>query len=212
MDAATLGAHIAGVLTAQAAAGRVPAAAVAPLTTAFTTTLARVPVGSVVPNSALNDRPDLMFTYRNIDEKIDLWGTDLSLDIQASDFVGFTGNLSHTSTGVFPNVPSGVDTLRLNAPQNKAALAARFRNDRRGFGSEIRWRYAEAFKVNSGVYVGEVKESNQLDALLSYRLAALAGSASLSLYGTNLTNQKVATFVGVPAIGRMVMGRIQYTF
>lgn len=212
MDGPTLGAFIGARLGAEAAAGRVPAAAIPGLAAAFAGALARVPVGSVLPDGNLTNRPELVFTYRNVAEKIDLWGTDVSVDIQATDRVGFTGNISHASTGIFPNIISGIDTLRLNAPQNKAAIAMRLRDDRRGVGGELRYRYTEDFKVNSGVYVGSVPTNSLIDAMLSYRLAALSGSATLSLYGTNLTNKKVATFVGVPQIGRMIMGRVAYTF
>jgi outer membrane receptor for ferrienterochelin and colicins len=212
MDPTTLGQLLGARLTAEAMAGRVPAAAVAPLATAFTTALAQVPVGVVVPNSPLNNRAELAFTYRNIDRSITLYGGDVALDVQATDLLGFTANYSYASETEFPDIQSGVDILRINAPQHKGAAAVRLRDDRRGWSGELRGRYTDAFKVNSGVYVGHVPVNALLDVMASYRLPAFPGTATLSLYATNVLNNVVPTFVGVPAIGRMVMGRVAYTF
>jgi iron complex outermembrane receptor protein len=50
-----------------------------------------------------------------------------------------------------------------------------------------------------------------LDAGFSW-LLPVAGSPRWSLNATNLLDNKVATFVGVPAIGRMIMTRVQYQY
>jgi outer membrane receptor for ferrienterochelin and colicins len=212
LDPTTLGATLGAVLTAQAQAGRVPAAAVAPLATGLTTTLAQVPVGTVVPESPLADTPSLFFTYRNVDETIDYSGVDLAIDYLFTDRITFIGTYSWVSDMLFPEVSSGPDTLTLNAPDNKATLTARYRDEVSGLNFELRGRYANAYPVNSGVYVGPVPVNAFLDAQFSWRLPIPGQSVTWSITGTNITNNKRATFVGTPDIGRLVMTRLQYAF
>lgn len=219
MDPTTLGAHIAGILTAQAAAGRVPAAAVGPLTTSFTTSLAGAPVGTIMMeqngiagDAGLTNRPDIIFTYRNVEEVIDLWGADMALDFLATDRITLIGTYGYVSKTEFSNIPSGVGPLRINAPAHKATISTRYRDEIRGLSGEIRGRYTDAFKVNSGVYVGNVPVNALLDASVSYRLPNLGRGASVSLSVTNMLNELVPTFVGVPDVGRLIMTRLQYTF
>jgi hypothetical protein len=86
---------------------------------------------------------------------------------------------------------------------------------------ELRVRYTGGFPVNSGVYnsynVGtpipyaEVPENLFFDAGVSMKLPFLA-NARWSLNGQNLLDNRVNSFVGVPAVGRMVTTRISYTF
>jgi iron complex outermembrane receptor protein len=219
MDPTTLGAYIGGILAAEAGAGRVPGAAVAGLATAFTTSLAQVPVGTIMmeqpgisPNSGLTNRSDLVFTYRNVNEVIDLYGADMSLDFLATDRVTLLGTYGWVSKTEFSNIPSGVGPLRINAPAHKGSLSVRYRDETMGLSGELRGRYTDAFKVNSGVYVGNVPVNALLDASVSYRLPNLGKGASVSLSVTNMLNKLVPTFVGVPDVGRLVMTRLQYTF
>ena len=44
------------------------------------------------------------------------------------------------------------------------------------------------------------------------KVPRIANGALLSLSGTNLLNNKVPMFAGVPDIGRLVMTRLQVTF
>ena len=218
MNPAQLGAFIGARLAAEAAAGRVPAAAVAPLTTNFTTSLAQVPVGTVMleqpgvsPDAGLTNRSDLVFTYRNIEKTIDFYGTDMALDFLLNDRVTLLGTFGRVVNVVFPDIQSGIGPLRINAPQNKATLAAQYRDELTGFSGEIRGRYWERYAVNSGVYVGDVPSAALLDLNLSYRLRQFRG-ATIGLAATNLLDDKSATFVGVPEVGRMVLTRLQYAF
>jgi outer membrane receptor for ferrienterochelin and colicins len=212
MDATTLAGVIAGVLTAQAGAGRVPAAAVAPLTTAFTTTLASVPVGTVVPDNALADTPNIFFSYRNIAETIKLYGSDLGLDLLLTERITLAGTYSWISDVRFPEIATGGDTLTLNSPDNTASVTARYDDEVRGFGFEVRGRYQNTFPVNSGVYVGTVPVNAFLDGSIRWKLPVPGQDVTLAVSGTNLTNNKRITFIGTPEIGRLVMTRLQYKF
>ena len=214
-----LGALIGARLAAEAAAGRVPAAAVAPLATSFTTTLASVPVGTIMieqpgvaPDAGLTNRSDLIFTYKNVDEIIDLYGAEMALDMMATNTVTIAGTYGWVSKTEFPNIASGTGPLRINAPKHKASLAARYRNEMSGWSGELRGRYTDAFAVNSGVYIGQVPVNALLDASVSYKLPALGKGAMISLSATNLLDERVPTFIGVPDVGRLIMTRLQYNF
>ncbi len=221
MDPTTLAAHIAAVLTAEAGAGRVPGAAVAPLTTSFTTSLAGAPVGTIMieqngiadPNTGLTNLSDMVFTYRNVDETISLYGADMAIDYDVSDRVTVLGTGGWISKTEFTKIPSGVGPLRINAPQHKASLAVRYRDEARGWSGEVRGRYTDAFKVNSGVYVGNVPVNALMDVMVSWRPPVAVGrGVTLSLTATNVLNSEVPTFVGVPNVGRLILTRLQYLF
>ena len=212
LDPTTLGATLGAVLTAEAQAGRVPAAAIAPLATALTGQLAQVPVGTVVPDNPLADTPSLFFSYRNIDKTIDYSGVDLAFDYLLSDRVTLLGTYSWVSDVLFPEVSTGPDTLTLNSPDNKATLTARYRDEVSGLSFELRGRYANAFPVNSGVYMGDVPVNAFMDAQFSWRLPLPGRSVTWSITGTNILNNKRVTFIGTPEIGRLVMTRVQYAF
>jgi outer membrane receptor for ferrienterochelin and colicins len=212
MNGQQLGAFVGGILAQQAAAGRIPPAAVQPLATSIATALAQIPVGTVVPESPLANTPDLFFSYRNIEETIDLYGTDLAVDYLLSDRFSVIGTYSWVSDVVFPEIVSGIDTLLLNSPDHKATLTGRYRDEAIGVSFELRGRYQNAYSVNSGVYVGDVPVNAFLDASFAWRLPIQGQNVTWSISGTNITNNKRITFVGTPEIGRMLLTKVQYTF
>jgi iron complex outermembrane receptor protein len=211
-DPASLGAAIGAALGAQAAANRLPAAAVQPLTTSITTQLAQVPIGTVVPDNRLADTPSLFFSYRNIDKTINFSGVDLALDYLITDRFTLIGTYSWVSDVLFPDIATGPDTLTLNSPDNKATLTTRYRDEARGLSFELRGRYQNAFPVNSGVYVGDVPVNAFVDANFSWRIPLPGQNLTWSITGTNILNNKRVTFIGTPEIGRLVMTRLQYGF
>ncbi|MFZ9761623.1 MAG: hypothetical protein ACO3DH_09225, partial [Candidatus Kapaibacteriota bacterium] len=73
------------------------------------------------------------------------------------------------------------------------------------------WRWVDAFRMNSGVYVGDVQAYHMLDLNLNYAIPSFQG-LSFNLTATNLLDNKVQQFIGAAAIGRMVQGRFTYTF
>ena len=215
-----LGALIGARLAAEAAAGRVPAAAVTPLATSFTTTLAQIPVGTIMveqpgvsdPNAGLTNRSDLIFTYKNVDQLIEYYGADMAIDLMATETITLAGTYGWISETEFSDIPSGTGPLRINAPAHKASLAAKYRNEMTGWSGELRGRYTDAFDVNSGVYIGQVPVNALLDLQVAYRLPKIGKGATISVAATNLLDEKVPTFIGVPDVGRMIMTRLQYNF
>jgi hypothetical protein len=80
-----------------------------------------------------------------------------------------------------------------------------------GWGGEVRYRYTDAFRVNSAVYLGDVPTNNFVDFNLSKAMLLGGRRARVSLNAQNVLNNRRPTFVGTPAIGRLVVTRVAYT-
>jgi iron complex outermembrane receptor protein len=66
--------------------------------------------------------------------------------------------------------------------------------------------------MNSGVYVGDVSPYTVVDASLGYHLPLPRGRALVTLSAQNLLDDRTRQFIGAPAIGRLILTRLQYTF
>jgi iron complex outermembrane receptor protein len=218
--------------------------------------LARAPLGTVTFNDAtFGQSPDLLATYQVIDGRLWVYGADASMQYLVNDqftLLGTIGGVNRTQFGEF--LDSNGLPLATNSPGLRGQLTVRYQQDpTKGWGAEIRGRYADAFQVNSGVYntgycnaiapgnpgavanapVGPVSRFNgtcpagtfqynqqwggvpvnmMLDAGVTYRFQVGGKNALWSLNATNLLNNQVPTFAGVPAIGTLVMSRLSYTF
>ncbi|HYD53535.1 MAG TPA: TonB-dependent receptor, partial [Gemmatimonadaceae bacterium] len=220
---AYLGTSIAQALIAQgmpAAQAQATAAAAAP---AIAGVMARIPVGATAFDHANYTQPYLVFSYRNAEGFVNVWGSDLAADVVLGRGWELGANYSFLNKNVFSDAPgaTAANPMASNTPKHRGAATLRFNDDPRGFGAEVRGRYADAFPVNSGVFnsynVGTpvryapVPVNALVDVGASWRLP-VAGTPRWSVNVTNLLNNEVPTFVGVPAIGRLVTTRIAYTF
>jgi outer membrane receptor protein involved in Fe transport len=194
--------------------------------TGIGTSLARIPLGTVVPDSRVTTNGDIAFTYRSIDKSINLGGTDVALDYVFTDDISAQGTYSWVSKTEF-DIEPGQPPLTLNSPNHKGSLALRHTYSPRNISTELRGRYQNTFRVNSAVFVtgteltapnGSKYRYQQpptaffLDAQVTMRLPAVARGALLSIGGTNLLDNEVPMFAGVPAIGRLIMSRLQFNF
>ena len=207
LDGAATAAYVRDQLTPTVGAAN--AAALAP---GIATALARVPAGTVVPDNGLTDEGDIYFTYRNLDRAIQVYGSDVGMDFALTRRLALAGTYSWVSDDEFEDIPNGVAPLSLNAPAHKASLTTRWSDDDAGFSVEARGRYANAFPVNSGVFVGHVPVAMYLDAGFSWRLPLTDGRATWGVNVTNLLDNRRASFIGVPEIGRLALTRLQYHF
>jgi iron complex outermembrane receptor protein len=210
------GAYIGPELVAAFQAAGLSAAQAQALAAGLTPTiagaLARVPAGTVVPDSRLTTNGDIAFTYRNLDRSINLYGSDVGVDYLFTQRFSMAATYSWVSDVEFPDVQNGGDILRLNSPDHKASLTSRWADDIRGYSFEARGRYMNAFRVNSAVFIGHVPVNAFLDASASWRLPVADRRLTWGINATNVLNNKRASFVGVPEIGRLVMTRVQYSF
>ena len=211
-----------GMPDAQAQAAT--AAAVPPLTAA----LAQIPTGTVTFNNPrLANDSDILFTYRNVEKTIALFGSEMAFEQNLTDLFSVAGTYSWISKTKF-FVGGGLnDTLRTNSPQHMASLTAAVDSKVRGLRFELRGRYSDAFKVNSGVYATDVQypspgstgtytypsvpTATVIDAGFTYRPPRMGGGVIWAINVNNLLNHPSPTFIGVPAMGRLIMTRLSYT-
>ncbi len=191
-----------------------------------------VPLGIVSFNSdAFASATDVYATYTSYNKEITVQGIDLALDYVATNKLSISGTYSWVSDLIFPGVSSSNGlALMLNAPDNKASLGVRYRDEAKGWGWDIRGRYFNGYPVNSGVYATNfafpdpsvanktymyepIKTSALVDLGLNWRLP-FAGAKEFmwSINADNVFNHGYRTLPGAPLIGRMVMTRLQYSF
>jgi outer membrane receptor for ferrienterochelin and colicins len=206
-DRATLAAHLAQYMSAGDAGALAAVIAGIP-----GDAMTGIPLGSVVPDSDLTASGDLFVTYRNFGE-LTYWGSDLAAQYILTDHWSARLAYSLVSRDLFPREEvGGLSDVALNAPRNKGSASALYRNPVNGMNGEIRVRYAAAFPMNSGIYIGDVDAMTMLDASMGYRLPFARGRAGLSVSAQNLLDRRHRFAVGAPEIGRMVLARLQYSF
>ncbi len=225
-DPATLGAYLGAGgtgLTAAMAGNGIPAPAIGPTITALTTTLAGIPAGVLQMDNDLYDKTYLVYTYRNAVGQVDVRGVDIAMDYILSDAFTVEATYSNLNRNVIPTAPGATEAnpLVANAPKHRATATVRYQNAMRSLSSEVRVRYYDAMDVNSGVYNNfgqgtpvpyeRVPVNFFLDAGFSWRLP-FGQNVRWALNGTNLLGSEVPSFIGVPAVGRLVTTRIQYSF
>ncbi|HEY0025242.1 MAG TPA: TonB-dependent receptor [Longimicrobium sp.] len=193
---------------------------------ALVTGLASVPLGTISSPDVDARSAQLLVTYVNVDETIDLWGTDVSATALLGNEFELTGSVSWVNENVWRTTNAGLVTL--NAPRFKGGLALDYDNDDTGLFGEIRMRYNDEFPVNSGVYVGTeclnrpgdtppaLQEScvdayTLFDLNLGYRLPMVQG-ATVNLLVNNLLDEGYRPFPGSPSLGRMLIARVKYEF
>ncbi len=209
----------------QALSASIPALATG-AATSLTPLLAGIPLGTVGFDDPIQDDYALRATYRRVDKTVKVWGADLGMSYQfTQDFaLDWTGSVVNRT--IFDEIQVGTSPLSLNAPGAKTTVTARYNGQENGFGLEGRWRYTNAFSVNSGVYESGVLNpsnagpftyppvavSNQFDVQVSKRFANIGKGVVWSVNVQNIFDNKVATFVGVPALGRLALTKLSYTF
>ena len=207
----------AGQSPAQAqATGAAAAAALTPL-------MAAIPVGATAFTNALYDQSYLVYSYQSATGSVNVHGFDLGADYLLDGGWSVAATYSNLNRNVFEDAPgaSAANPLAANTPKHRGSATVRYENEPRGYSAEVRGRYADAFPVNSGVFnsynigtpvpYSSVPVNALLDIGASWVLP-MDGTPRWSVNATNLLDNKVATFVGVPRIGRMVMTQLRYSF
>ena len=188
--------------------------------------LATIPVGVISSADVNANGGQILVTYVNVDETLDLWGSDVSATLI------FRPEWSLTASGSFVNEDhwntASAGLVTLNAPTRKATLALTYDDsDDTGVRAEVRGRYTNGFPVNSGVYIGTlclnqanpsplaeacVKDYTLMDLNVGYRLPFGRRNTTLQVNITNLLDAGYRPFPGVPTIGRMILARVKYDF
>jgi outer membrane receptor for ferrienterochelin and colicins len=184
--------------------------------------LATIPVGVISSADVNANGGQLLMTYTNVDDELDLFGTDLSATALLGDQWTLGVAASLVNKDVFDTREG--QSVTLNAPKRKGSATLGYRNDALGLTGEGRVRHMAGYPVRSGVYVGTtclgdtsalaeacVEPFTLVDLSLGYTLPRVRG-ATLNLTVQNLLDDDYRSFPGVPSIGRMAILRLKYDF
>ncbi|MDH3732307.1 MAG: TonB-dependent receptor [Gemmatimonadota bacterium] len=198
-DAASLTTYLTGFMPADEAAG-------------LAAGIAAIPLGTITPSEAGALSPaDLILTFRNFKGDVSLWGTDLNLQYSPTPRWGIGVNYSHISKDLFPRGPNQIQDIALNAPMNKVNGIVTFRDPAIGLDTGVRIRYVDSFPVLSGVFAGTVDSYTVVDVNAAYPLP-FHRRATLRLSVQNLFDNEHFEYIGTPAIGRLAMLQLAYSF
>lgn len=220
-DPNKLGAYLVGQLAPQIglAAAQQAAAALVPV-------MAALPQGALAfTNTKLAPDQSIIASYTNGQGQIDVRGADFAIDYQLNDLWMLGATYSNIGQNVFPQIGGAINPLMSNSPKHRASGTATYTNSATGWGFDAAIRYADAFPVNSGLFnslgsppnpagtalYAPVPANTMFDLGVSYKLP-IQQNVTWSLSVTDLLDTRVATFVGVPEIGRLISTRIRYSF
>ncbi len=155
---------------------------------------------------------DILLAYFNLGT-IDYAGVDLQLNYQLSDDINVDFAYSFINKDKVYLQGAADGFVGLNAPQHKTAMnvAWRLPIDKKNVTLNTGWRWMDKFDANSAVYIGRVNAANLFDLGFSWKPSKSAGTI-LSLNANNLLDHRHMFFPGTPAIGRVVLFKIQHTF
>ncbi len=191
--------------------------------TQLATGLAQVPLGVITSPEVDATGAQLLATYTNVDESIDLWGTDIGATALLTDNWSLRGTVSFVNKDHFDTDKVGLVTL--NAPKRKGSVELIYREaGRGGLSGDARVRFNSRFPVQSGVYNGTacinegefvtdpcVKQYTLADLTLGYALSG-PRQAALQLSVQNIFDTSYQSFPGVPTFGRMAVLQLKYGF
>jgi outer membrane receptor for ferrienterochelin and colicins len=186
--------------------------------------MAALPQGALAfTNTKLAPDQSIIASYTNALGSIDVRGADVALDYQVNDTWMLSGQYSHIGQNVFPQIGGAGNALMSNSPKHRASGTATYTNDASGWSFTSTVRYADAFPVNSGLFnsfdpnptggaaYAPLPANTLIDVGGSWRLP-FAQNMTWSLNVSDLLDTRVATFVGVPEIGRLIATRVRYSF
>lgn len=227
-DQTKLTAYLTPYIQGALMASGMPAAQAGPTAAAYAAGLgsfmSKLPQGAVaLTNTKLAPDQSIIATYQNSTGSLDVRGLDLAVDYQADEKWLWSTTLSHIGQIVFPSIGGAINPLMSNSPKWRATGSVHYENAAAGWSWDGTVRYTDAFPVNSGLLNSLGIPPNTAGSVLYPPVPAstqfdLGGTwhpqpkLAWSLNVTNLLDTKAATFVGTPAIGRMIVTRVKVEF
>jgi iron complex outermembrane receptor protein len=175
------------------------------------------PIGVVQPDQDVLPDDDAtevggFLSYRNFGT-VQYWGVDASVQLVVSDHLDVFANTSIVSDDFFDNEDLDESneslSVALNAPSFKLKGGFNYRHES-GFSFGAAGNFVEGFPVETGPYVGEVDSYFVLDLNAGYRFPTVPG-LRLDVTVNNVLNNEHREFVGAPALGMLILGRMTYT-
>jgi iron complex outermembrane receptor protein len=135
------------------------------------------------------------------------------MQVRATDQLSAFTNVSIVSDDFFDNEELDTEnaalSLALNAPSFKMKGGFNYRLQN-GLSFGATGNYVEGFRVETGPYVGNVDSYFLLDLSAGYDFPTVPG-LRLEVTAKNVLDNEHREFVGAPAIGLLVLGRMTYT-
>lgn len=167
-------------------------------------------LGTVAPNDTLVGA-DAILTYRNLNDMVRVFGTDIGATYLINNDASVSGSFSWVNTDSIAVEGAAGGYIALNAPKYKFSLGYDHRLPKTGltFGATFRWN--AGFPANSAIYVGRVDNYNVLDLRVSYQ-PNFSTNTRLIVDMSNALGIEYRTFPGAANIGRLTMVKLQHTF
>lgn len=179
----------------------------------FTEGAAQIPFGTVSPEQAY-DPTAAIITYRNFGD-VSVNGLDLSLAYYPTDALKLTGSYSFVDDNFFEGLEfkdgSGSADIALNAPKQKFKLGASYLLSDWDLQIGGKMRYNGSFRMQSGVYEGDVDSFTLFDLNLVYKLP-VGTDLRLQVEATNVLDDVHREFVGGAEIGRLIFAQLGVSF
>jgi len=166
------------------------------------------PVGVVTPVNAAD--PTGLLKLRHQGGSFSRVGVDLSVSYLLTNGLTVSGNYSWVNRDSIGSA-GGSDQAVLSAPKNKGALAVSYRPVGGWWGVWAQGLAVETYPVKSGVFHGTIPGYAVLNLGATMRLP-MRRELSLALTATNVFDHLHQEYVGAPAIGRLIMMRLQAEF
>ena len=183
--------------------------------------IAPIPLAVVSSEQVAAQGADLIATYRNVAEDINLWGADFAIQASLTNLWTVSGSYSHISEDYIP-ITGGAPVV-LNAPKDKGSLSLTFRDALSGFSASGGVRFTSSFPAQSAEFTGTacitggtggLFEENCVDTYAIFDLNAgyevPNTAATLQLSVSNVFDTGYRSFPGVPNIGRLAIVRVRY--
>jgi iron complex outermembrane receptor protein len=170
--------------------------------------MTQIPLGVVTPANAAD--PTALLNLRHQGGSFSRVGVDIDVSYLLTDGLTISGNYSWVNRDSIGSA-GGSDMAVLSAPKNKGALAVSYRPPTSWWGVWAQGLAVETYPVKSGVFEGTIPGYAVLNLGATVTLP-MRREISLALTATNLFNNVHQEYVGAPAIGRLIVARVQAEF
>ena len=151
--------------------------------------------------------PPIVVGYINYGE-VDMWGFDASLTTLINLEMSLDLTYSHLGMTEFYNpITKAKDPV--NAPRHKAGMKFQYNPRRYPFTASLNARYVDGFKWSSGIYFGNIKPYSIFDLHFGYEINQYV-KANFTI--SNVLNHRHIEIIGGPALGRVMLLRLQTKF
>lgn len=173
-----------------------------------------VAIAETNENYDQNTPPEIMLSFVNFGQ-VDYYGIDVGLKYIVNKNVYGYANFSWISDDYFNDEELGEkgtgQALSMNGPKLKYAFGLNY-SSQRLLSLNCAYRYQDKFETLAGLFTGPVTESHIVDVGMGLDFDRYVSGLQLNITAQNVLGEKYRSWYGTPAIGRMIMGRLIYTF